>query len=263
MPARSTTRSRGARRSSSTAADTTRNGDARRARPALRWRGVASLECRNVHLRLGATDALRGASVDVQAGEIVALRGRSGSGKSTLLHCLAGILRPDSGSVSYGGTRIDDLSERDRSALRRDAFGFVFQAGMLVPDLPLRENVMLPLLLTGARRREAGPRADAWLERLGLLACAHRLPAAVSGGQAQRAALARALIHRPRVVFADEPTGALDSEASELVVELLTSLVRDDGAALVLVTHDAAVAAYADREVMLLDGAAVQSEVAA
>lgn len=224
---------------------------------------MPALESRNVHLRLGASDALRGASVRVEAGEIVALRGPSGSGKSTLLHCLAGILRPDSGSVTYDGRRIHEISERARSALRRDAFGFVFQSGMLVPDLPLRENVMLPLLLTGARRREAGPQVDAWLERLGLLACADRLPAAVSGGQAQRAALARALIHRPRVVFADEPTGALDSEASRLVVELLTSLVREHDAALVLVTHDAAVAAHADREVELLDGETLQANVAA
>ena len=224
---------------------------------------MPALESRNVHLRLGASDALRGASVRVEAGEIVALRGPSGSGKSTLLHCLAGILRPDSGSITYDGRRIHEISERARSALRRDAFGFVFQSGMLVPDLPLRENVMLPLLLTGARRREAGPQADAWLERLGLLACADRLPAAVSGGQAQRAALARALIHRPRVVFADEPTGALDSAASPLVVELLTSLVREDAAALVLVTHDAAVAAHADREVELLDGETLQANIAA
>lgn len=224
---------------------------------------MPALESRNVHLRLGASDALRGASVRVEAGEIVALRGPSGSGKSTLLHCLAGILRPDSGSITYDGRRIHEISERARSALRRDAFGFVFQSGMLVPDLPLRENVMLPLLLTGARRREAGPQADAWLERLGLLACADRLPAAVSGGQAQRAALARALIHRPRVVFADEPTGALDSEASLLVVELLTSLVREHAAALVLVTHDAAVAAHADREVELLDGETLQASIAA
>ena len=224
---------------------------------------MPALESRNVHLRLGASDALRGASVRVEAGEIVALRGPSGSGKSTLLHCLAGILRPDSGSITYDGRRIHEISERARSALRRDAFGFVFQSGMLVPDLPLRENVMLPLLLTGSRRREAGPQADAWLERLGLLACADRLPAAVSGGQAQRAALARALIHRPRVVFADEPTGALDSEASLLVVELLTSLVREHAAALVLVTHDAAVAAHADREVELLDGETLQASIAA
>ena len=224
---------------------------------------MPALESRNVHLRLGASDALRGASVRVEAGEIVALRGPSGSGKSTLLHCLAGILRPDSGSITYDGRRIHEISERARSALRRDAFGFVFQSGMLVPDLPLRENVMLPLLLTGSRRREAGPQADAWLERLGLLACADRLPAAVSGGEAQRAALARALIHRPRVVFADEPTGALDSEASLLVVELLTSLVREHAAALVLVTHDAAVAAHADREVELLDGETLQASIAA
>ena len=221
------------------------------------------LESRDLHLRIGATEALRGASLALDSGEIVALCGPSGSGKSTLLHCLAGILRPDRGSVTYDGRRIDDLGERERSALRRDEFGFVFQSGMLVPDLPLCENVMLPLLLTGARRREARPQADAWLERLGLLACANRLPAAVSGGQAQRAALARALIHRPRVVFADEPTGALDSEASGLVVDLLTSLVREEGAGLVLVTHDATVAAHADREVVLLDGANREREAVA
>lgn len=209
---------------------------------------------RSLEKRFGTTQALRGCSLSVGAGEVLAVMGPSGSGKSTLLHCLAGILRPDAGEVTFDGHALDRLSDGARSALRRREFGFVFQFGQLVPELPLRENVMLPLLLDRTGVREARRRADEWLELLEVRDVADRLPDAVSGGQAQRAAVARALVHGPRVLFADEPTGALDSLAGEVVMRLLTEHARDRGAALLLVTHEPRVAAYADREVVVRDG---------
>jgi len=213
------------------------------------------LAANDVHLSFGATAALAGASVQVRPGEVLALLGASGSGKSTLLHCLAGILRPDRGEVRYRGQRVDDQSDAVRSALRRSDFGFVFQFGSLVPELTALENVALPLQLAGRKRRDAEAVACQWLERLEVGDVAGRLPGEVSGGQGQRVAVARALVAGPRVVFADEPTGALDSLNGELVMELLVGAVREQGASLVLVTHEPRVAAYADREVVLRDGA--------
>jgi putative ABC transport system ATP-binding protein len=178
----------------------------------------------------------------------------SGSGKSTLLHCLAGILVPDSGEVRFSGRRLDTLPETERSALRRDRFGFVFQFGQLVPELTAEENIALPLLLNGIRRREALSRARVWFERLELDGLEGRRSGELSGGQAQRVALARGLVASPEVLFADEPTGALDSLTGERVMELLTSSAREAGVTVVLVTHEARVAAYADREVIVRDG---------
>jgi putative ABC transport system ATP-binding protein len=184
--------------------------------------------------------------------------GPSGSGKSTLLHCLAGILQPNSGEVTFDGKRIDRLPDRERSRLRRTTFGFVFQFGQLVPELPAVENIALPLLLAGNRRRAAVAAADRWLPRLGLDGTGHRLPVELSGGQCQRVALARALIGGPRIVFADEPTGALDSVAADQVMDLLVVAAKEQGAGVVVVTHEARVAAYADRTVTVRDGRVVQ-----
>ena len=170
----------------------------------------------------GRTTALRGASVELHAGEILAVTGPSGSGKSTLLHCLSGIVRPDAGSVTYDGRRLEDLPEKRLSELRRTEFGVMFQFGQLIPELTVLDNVALPLLLAGTDR--AGARA-------------------------------RALVTGPRVVFADEPTGALDSLAGEQVMTALVHTARESGTAVLLITHDAQVAAYADREVRLRDGA--------
>jgi putative ABC transport system ATP-binding protein len=202
----------------------------------------------------GPTVALDGASVEVLAGEVVALMGPSGSGKSTLLHCLAGILKPDEGEVHYRGSRIDTLPDEVRSRLRRDDFGFVFQFGQLVPELSAMENVTLPLRLGGVGRRQAEVRAWEWLERLEVDDVAGKRPGELSGGQSQRVAVARALITGPRVVFADEPTGSLDSLNGELVMTLLVDTARRQGATVVLVTHEPRVAAYADREVIVRDG---------
>lgn len=202
----------------------------------------------------GSTPALRGADLTVDDGEIVAVFGSSGSGKSTLLHCVAGILPVDSGSISYRGTDLTSMSDRDRSALRRNQFGFIFQFGQLVPELTCRENLALPLRLGGTDRRAANSAASEWLERLGVLEIADHRPGEISGGQGQRVAVGRALVSRPSVIFADEPTGALDSLQGERVMNLLTTAVRETGAALVLVTHEARLAAYSDREVVVRDG---------
>ena len=215
---------------------------------------TATLVAHDLHLSFGPTPALRGASLEVRPGEIVAVMGPSGSGKSTLLHCLAGILVPDQGSVTYSGARIDVLSETDRSRLRRDRFGFVFQFGQLVPELSAAENVALPLMLQGARRTAALAQAASWLTRVGLDGLDARRSGELSGGQAQRVALARALVDRPDVVFADEPTGSLDSLTGEHMMDLLSEVARELGATVVLVTHEPRVAAYADREVLVRDG---------
>ncbi|PTA45818.1 ABC transporter ATP-binding protein [Micromonospora sp. RP3T] len=215
---------------------------------------TVTIEARDVTFAFGETPALRGASLAVAAGEIIAVMGPSGSGKSTLLHCLAGILVPDSGEVRCGDVRIDTLGEADRSALRRDRFGFVFQFGQLVPELTAAENVALPLLLGGIRRGPALRAARAWFERLGLAGLEHRRSGELSGGQAQRVALARGLVARPQVLFADEPTGALDSLTGEEVMGLLVDTAREQGTTVVLVTHEPRVAAYADREVVVRDG---------
>jgi putative ABC transport system ATP-binding protein len=199
--------------------------------------------------------ALDDVTVSFAAGAFTAIMGPSGSGKSTLLHCLAGIVVPDSGTITYDGRELTAMSDAERSALRRGEFGFVFQFGQLVPELTCVENVALPLRLTGRRRREADVQAQQWLERLEVGDVAGKLPGEVSGGQAQRVAVARALVAGPRVVFADEPTGALDSLNGELVMELLVGAAREQGASVVLVTHEPRVAAYADREVVLQDGA--------
>ncbi len=202
----------------------------------------------------GSTPALQGASLALAPGEIVAVMGPSGSGKSTLLHCLAGIVQPDGGQVAYGGQDLARLSDRARSALRRSDFGFVFQFGQLVPELTCLENVALPLRLAGLRRGAAEARAAGWLERLEVTDVAGQRQGDVSGGQAQRVAVARALVSDPRVVFADEPTGALDSLNGERVLLLLTDAARAADVAIVLVTHEPRVAAYADREVVVRDG---------
>ncbi len=223
--------------------------------PAIGTRPVRIVsEARDVVLSFGQTPALQGASLAVAAGEILAIMGPSGSGKTTLLHCLAGILTPDAGEICFDGRRIDTLGETARSELRRDQFGFVFQFGQLVPELTAAENVALPLLLGKIRRSAALRQAAEWLERLGLGGLDNRRSGELSGGQAQRVALARGLVARPRVLFADEPTGSLDSLTGEHVMDLLVGAAREQGTTVVVVTHEPRVAAYADREVTVRDG---------
>jgi putative ABC transport system ATP-binding protein len=214
----------------------------------------AVIEAVDLHRSFGPTAALRGVDLTVEPGEIVAIMGPSGSGKSTLLHCVAGILQPDRGEVRFAGRRIDDLSEHDRTVVRRESFGFLFQFGQLVPELSAVENVALPLLLGGRRRAEAVANANGWFDRLGIAGVQARRPGELSGGEAQRVALARALVAAPTVLFADEPTGSLDSLAGERVMDLLVDSARADGTTVILVTHEPRVAAYADREVIVRDG---------
>jgi putative ABC transport system ATP-binding protein len=211
----------------------------------------------------GQTPALEDASVHVEAGEILAVMGPSGSGKSTLLHCLAGIVRPDAGRVVFAGQEVTAMSDGDRSNLRLREFGFVFQFGQLVPELPCVENVALPLRLEGVRRREAERRALEWLERLEVRDVADHRPGEVSGGEGQRVAVARALVSEPRVLFADEPTGALDSLNGERVMRLLTAAAHEADVAVVLVTHEPRVAAYSDREIVVRDGRTLDLATAA
>ena len=214
----------------------------------------ALIEARGVHKAFGQTPALRGASVAVRQGEILAIMGPSGSGKSTLLHCLAGIFTPDKGDVAFDGQVLNTMSEADRTKLRRTAFGFVFQFGQLVPELTAADNVALPLLLNRTKRKVAYKTADTWLDKLGIGDKGRRRTGELSGGEAQRVAVARALAMAPKVIFADEPTGSLDSLTGEKVMDLLTGLAREQGSTVVIVTHDARVAAYADRVAMVRDG---------
>ncbi|MBB2923125.1 ABC transporter ATP-binding protein [Cellulomonas cellasea] len=216
--------------------------------------GSPRLSARGVVKRFGATTALAGVDVDVAAGEAVAVMGPSGSGKSTLLHCLAGILAPDAGTVRLGGTDIGTLNERDRSLLRRRRLGFVFQFGQLLGELPAVENVALPLMLQGVARPDATRRAAEWLAALGLAGKEGRRPGELSGGEAQRVAVARALVTGPEVVFADEPTGALDQATGADVMRALTGATAAAGASLVLVTHDEQVAAWCSRRIHVRDG---------
>ncbi|MHC5904843.1 ABC transporter ATP-binding protein [Streptomyces sp. S6] len=212
------------------------------------------LTAQNLRKAYGPTLALDGAEFSIHPGEVVAVMGPSGSGKSTLLHCLAGIVTPDEGSIMYDGREMATMNDAERSALRRSEFGFVFQFGQLVPELTCVENVALPLRLNGTSRKAAEKTALGWMERLEVDDLGRKRPGEISGGQGQRVAVARSLVTSPRMVFADEPTGALDSLNGERVMELLTEAARTTGAAVVLVTHEARVAAYSDREIVVRDG---------
>ena len=232
--------------------------------------GEVIMRARGLEMSFGRTHALRGVDLDLLAGEVLAVTGPSGSGKSTLLHVMAGVLVPDAGSVSYHGSKspgggatdvaediavnIAALDEAARSRLRLNEFGFIFQFGQLLPDLSALDNVTIPLLLAGTPRRRALAQAREALVELGLSEHLDKRPTQLSGGQAQRAAVARALVTGPRILFADEPTGSLDSLAAERTMEVLLASVRSRGASLVIITHDARVAAYADREVTVRDG---------
>ena len=216
------------------------------------------LTARGLTMTYAGTRALDGVDVTLGATESVAVMGPSGSGKTTLLHCLAGILRPTSGTVELSGQDLTAMSDARRTELRRRDFGFVFQSGQLLTELPADENAALPLMLGGTDRRTATARARDLLAALGLAGMEDRRPGQLSGGQAQRVAIARALVGSPSVVFADEPTGALDQATGREVLDLLTGATRAAGAALVVVTHDPAVARWCDRTLAMRDGRVVQ-----
>lgn len=216
------------------------------------------LSAHNLVKSYGTTQALDGVSLAIGAGESVAIMGASGSGKTTLLHTLAGIITPDGGQVVFQGpaspVEVSALSETERSRLRRESFGFVFQQGLLIPELTAVENVAVPLMLSGYPRREAEARAQHWLQALGLAGMETRRPGELSGGQAQRVAIARAQVTGATVVFADEPTGALDSHTSVDVLNALLGSTVSQGHTLVMVTHDEGVAARCSRVIRVRDG---------
>lgn len=198
--------------------------------------------------------ALNHANFALAEGETVAVMGPSGSGKTTLLQSLAGIIHPTSGAVRFRGVDLGSMPDAERTRLRRSAFGFVFQSGQLLPELPAVENIALPIMLGGTPYREAINRAVFWLERLGLHTLVNQRPGEMSGGQMQRVAIARALCVSPAVIFADEPTGALDQQTGHEVMRLLMDCAHENHAAVVLVTHDPNVAAYCTRTVHMRDG---------
>jgi len=216
------------------------------------------LELKDIHhsYELGQRKlpVLRGIDVSVDAGEIVAIVGRSGSGKSTLLHLAGGLATPDRGEVFIDGEPLSSMSARGRAIVRRRTIGFVFQAFHLLPGLDVIENVAMPLLLGGESRARAHARAMPVLESVGIGDRASHIPSELSGGELQRAAIARALVADPKLVLADEPTGNLDSTTAAEVIELLVSRVRSDGLAMMLVTHDPLIAAQADRVLTMADG---------
>jgi putative ABC transport system ATP-binding protein len=214
---------------------------------------VALRDVRKVHGRgEGAVVALDGVSVGLTAGSFTAIMGPSGSGKSTFLNVAAGLDRPTAGTVTLGETDLGSLSERRLTILRRERIGFVFQAFNLLPSLTVAQNIALPLRLDGRRMRRSTVRQVA--ARVGLENRLRHRPSELSGGQQQRVAIARALVTRPEVVFADEPTGALDRGTGHEVLALLREVVDEDGHTVVMVTHDPACAAHADRVILLADG---------
>jgi putative ABC transport system ATP-binding protein len=219
-----------------------------------------AVELTGVEHAYARTVALRGVSLAVSPGEVVAVTGPSGCGKSTLLHVASGVVRAQAGRVRLLGADLAAMDEAGRSRLRRRTVGIILQFGQLVPDLPVLDNVALPLLLEGHEAKAARTAALGWLERVGLPGLGEVVPAELSGGQAQRAALARALIAGPEVIFADEPTASMDGIGAQELLDVLLEWTRERGAALIVVTHNNLVAACADRELRLRDGA-VEHEV--
>ena len=201
-----------------------------------------------------AVRALDNVNLDIVAGSSLSIMGPSGSGKTTLLHVLAGILKPTQGTVVYKNRNMATLPDAYRTRLRRFDFGFVFQSGQLIEELSAEENVALPLMLSGADYKKAVAAASDWLERLGLRQLASHRPGEMSGGQRQRIAIARALAISPSVIFADEPTGALDQTTGEQIIELLTGWCARTGASLIMVTHDPNVARSCQMTIHMQDG---------
>lgn len=211
----------------------------------------------------GDTNILHGIDLHVRAGEVVAIVGPSGSGKSTLLYCLAGVLRGWSGEIEIDGRSLAGLNDDQLADVRAERCGYVLQFGQLVPELTAIENASLPLRLLGVGRQKANRRAMELLERVGVGHRAHSVSSKMSGGEQQRTAIARALVHQPGVVFADEPTGALDSANSDVVIDLLLEQARQTGTAIVLVTHERQVAERADRILEMSDGLLVKEAAGA
>ena len=224
----------------------------------------AIISARNLHKSYGNNPVLRNVSLDIFPGESVAIMGPSGSGKTTLLHALSGIIKLDAGSVLFNGptgqVAVESLSERERTSLRANSFGFVFQQGLLVPELTAEENVSLAAMIAGVPRQQARSISAVLLNRLGLGQMLDRRMGEMSGGQAQRVAIARSQVNGAPVTFADEPTGALDSKTAREVMALLLTMIPQQGKTLLVVTHDPNVAAACSRVVYLQDGQIVSDQ---
>ncbi|MFD9611917.1 ABC transporter ATP-binding protein [Streptomyces sp. NPDC059083] len=216
------------------------------------------LHAEGVDLFYGTQQAVFGVDFTLKRGEVAAIMGSSGSGKSSLLYCLAGVLPPSSGTVTFDGVPLSTLPDGELSALRRTRLGFVFQYGELLPELTVEENAALPLRLAGISKTHAHAMAAQILKRLGMADLLRRRTSKLSGGQSQRVAVARALVHRPDVVFADEPTGALDSSNAAAVLDEFLQLARRQKTAVIIVTHDEAVAEKADTQYVMSDGVLAQ-----
>lgn len=216
------------------------------------------ISAKGITKRFGALEVLKGIDLTVSPGEVAAIMGASGAGKSTLLQILGTLLRPDGGALTIDGTDVLGLSQKDLSAFRNRRIGFVFQAHHLLPEFSALENVMIPALIGGAREKDARARAAELLERVGLSGRMDHRPGELSGGEAQRVAIARALVNAPAILFADEPTGNLDSATKQEIHSLFFDLRRDLGQTLLLVTHDPALAALCDRTLRISDGAFVE-----
>ena len=214
----------------------------------------ALLSVKNLHKSFGKLKVLQGVTIDIYKGDVVAVIGPSGCGKSTLLNMLSGLERPTKGDVIVNGVRINKVNEKNMSKFRSKEMGFIFQQYNLIASLTALENVMLPLTIQGVGKKERIERSKAILERLGLGARLNNKPSQMSGGQQQRVSIARSLVSEPKIIFADEPTGNLDSRTTIEILEFLQEIVREQGKTLIMVSHDAEVAMYADRIVHMLDG---------
>ena len=212
------------------------------------------IKVRGLHKNFGPREVLRGIDLDVRAGDILSVMGPSGSGKSTLLYCMAGILAADKGEVFFNGKNLAHYSANSLIALRKTSFGFIFQFGELISELTVRDNIALPLLLRGVRKKQAYKTADEWASLVGVQNVISALPHTLSGGEMQRTAIARAMAINPEVIFADEPTGSLDSVNAKKVMELFVWLANKYRKTVIIITHSEEVAVYADRHILLKDG---------
>jgi len=212
------------------------------------------IEARGVYKSFGKAEVIHGIDFTLNKGEFLSVMGPSGSGKSTLLHCLAGITDIDKGSVVYGGRDMATFSQKEKTILRRTDFGFIFQFGELVPELSIIDNVALPLLLRGVKKKEVYARSSRWLDEMGISSISHQFPHTISGGEVQRVATARAMVIDPEVIFADEPTGSLDSVNARRIMELFVELVKKYDKSIVLITHSDELASYGSRTIRMRDG---------
>ncbi|MCD1275459.1 MAG: ABC transporter ATP-binding protein [Candidatus Nanogingivalaceae bacterium] len=217
------------------------------------------ISTRKLYKNFSGAQILREIDLDIYTGEILAIMGPSGSGKSTLLHCLSGILPASNGSIIYANRDLTRENLKNLAKLRRNDFGFIFQFGELIPEMPALTNIALPLLLRGESRKSAYKIADEWITRVELTELKNSLPPTLSGGEIQRTAIARAMAINPKIIFADEPTGSLDSINEQKILELFTQLAREFNKTVVIVTHSVDVAARADRIITLKDGQIVNS----